>query len=364
MNSPFPNPAPERPRRRQDGPGCLQNPEAQAGVIALISAALMLVLISLAALAVDVAHLLVLRVEVQNAVDAAALRGASLLYSNGSATPNFSASGPAVTGAIEAVNLNLTVTGQDQLQVQANYWQQLNPSAPSNEAAIQVTLSKQGTLYFARIFGQSSRSVSATSTALVQSPSTIGAGGTKLPMAIGSCMFSLFWDSENDQPKIDPSTNQPYVIQIGSSYGGSQDDTESGDSSSCNVSAQWSSLSSSEVESENVLSGIVTGGNSSAFSTGNQIWLANGDKNALYKSVSSCSAAGDRSCEYSVVPVVNSVTPGSEQQVSALACLHVLSATGDSGKYVTVQMSGGCTPNNASGSASSYGVTEAPKLAD
>lgn len=341
-------------------------PGSQAGVVALLSAVLMVGLLGVAALAVDVGHLLVLRAEVQNAVDAAALRGASLLYSNGSATPDFSASGPAVTGATQAVALNMTLSSADHLQVQANYWQQLNPSAPSNEAAIQVTLSKQGTLYFARIFGQSSRSVSATSIALVQSPNTIGVGGTNLPMAIGACMFSLFWDTENNQPKIDPSTHQPYVIQIGSSYGGSQDgqEAEGEGSSSCSTSAQWSPLSSSEVESDAALEDIVRSGNSSAFKTSDQIWLANGDKNNLYTAINNCSAAGDHSCEYSVVPVVSSVTPGSEQSITALSCLHVLSATGGNGKYVSVQMSGGCTPNNASGTGSTYGVTEAPKLAD
>ncbi len=364
MNSRLLAPHPKQPKPGAPCTGAWQDPPAQAGVVALITAVLMVGLIGVAALAVDVAHLLVLRTEVQNAVDAAALRGAALLYSNGSATPDFSASGPAVTGAIQAVNLNLAVTSQDQLQVQANYWQQLNASAPSNEAAIQVTLSKQATLYFARIFGQTSRSVSATSIALVQSPSTIGAGGTKLPMAIGSCMFSLFWDAENNQPKIDPSTNQPYVIQIGSSYGGSQDDMESEGSSSCSVSAQWTPLSSSEVESDAALAGIITAGNSNAFKTTDQIWLANGDKNNLYTDINNCSAAGDHSCEYSVVPVVSAVTPGSEEPITALSCLHVLSATGGSGKYISVQMSGGCTPNNASGSATSYGVTEAPKLAD
>lgn len=348
----------------------LSHPNAaaqQTGFIAILSALLMVGLIGITALAVDVGHLLVVRTQVQNAVDAAALHGAALLYSNGSSTPNFSASGPAVAGAIEAVSLNMAVGGQDNLQVQANYWQQLNPSAPSNEAAIQVTLSKQVSLFFARIFGQTSRNVSASSTALVQSPTSIGTGGTNLPIAIGSCMFSLFWDSENNQPKIDPSTNQPYVIQIGSTYGGSQGsdgEGEDGGGSSCPVSAQWSPLESTQDNSDSTLENIVTAGNTDAFKTSDQIWLASGDKNNLYTAVNNCSAAGDRSCEYSVVPVVGSVTPGSEQQITSLACLHVLSATGGSGKFVSVQMSGGCTPNNASGVGATYGVTEAPKLAD
>lgn len=339
-------------------------PLDQTGMVAIATAILMVALLGIAALAVDVGHLLVVRAQVQNAVDAGALHGASLLYSSGSSSPNFSATGPAVIGASQALELNLAVTPADTLTIQANYWQQINPSAPSNQAAIQVTLVKQVPLYFARIFGKTSSNVSATAIGLVQSPTSIGSGATHLPLAIGACMYALFWDSVNNQPKIDPGTNQPYVINIGSYYSGSQDGM---DGSSCPVNAQWTGLVSDQVESDSALNNIITSGNTSTVQVGGQIWLANGTMNNLYQSVydsvNACSASGSTLCEYSTVPVVGTVSPGSDQTVSALACLHVLSASYGETKSVTVQMSGGCTPNNASGSGPSYGVVGPPLLA-
>lgn len=329
----------------------------QRGMVTIATALLMVALLGIAALAVDVGHLLVVRAQTQNAVDAAALRGASLLYTNGSSTPDFSATGAAVTGATQALALNLPVTAADTLTIQANYWQQLNPAAASNPAAIQVTLVKQTPLFFAQIFGKSSSKVSATAVGIVQSPTTLGPGATHLPLAIGACMYSLFWNSQTNQPQIDPSTQQPYIIHIGSYYSGSQDGM---DGSSCPISAQWTGLVSNQVESDSALNAIITNGNSSTLAVSDSIWLANGTMNDLYQSVydsvNSCSASGNTACEYSTVPVVGTVSPGSDQVVSALACLHVLSASYGSTKTVTVQMSGGCTPNNASGSGPSYGV--------
>ncbi len=333
-------------------------------MVAIATAILIVALLGIAALAVDVGYLLVVRVQTQNAVDAGALRGASLLYASGSTTPDFSASGAAVTGATQAVELNLPVTSADTLTIQANYWQQLNASAPSNPAAIQVTLVKQAPLFFARIFGQSSAKVSATAIGLVQSPTSLGAGATHLPLAIGACMYSLFWNSQTNQPQIDPSTNQPYIINIGSYYSGSQNGM---DGSNCPISAQWTGLVSTQVESDSALNDIITSGNSSSISVSNAIWLANGTMNDLYQSVydsvNACSASGSTTCEYSTVPVVGTVSPGTDQTVTAFACLHVLSASYGSTKSVTVQMSGGCTPNNASGSGASYGVVGPAMLA-
>ena len=38
------------------------------------------------------------------------------------------------------------------------------------------------------------------------------------PTAINNCMYDVFWDPTTNQPKIDPSTGQPYIFRIGSSY--------------------------------------------------------------------------------------------------------------------------------------------------
>lgn len=331
----------------------------QRGAVAIVAAASLVALLSIVALAVDMGHVMIVRNQVQNAADAAALHGAAYLYSQGSA-PNFSSNGPAVTNATSAVGLNMTVTPNDSVAVAANYWKTLNSSAPSNEAAVQVSLTKQVKLYFAPIFGMQNTNVSATATAIVQSPTVMGQGAINVPMAIGSCMFSKYWDSSNNVPKNDPGTNQPYVFQIGSSYAYNSDGEGGG---GC-TSGQWTPLSSEQDNSDNAVQQCFEHGNSNSLqSNQDQIWLQTGDKNNLYDYVNACSESGNRSCEYATVPVVGAINPGSEQPITAMACLHIISATGGSGKYVTAQMSTGCNPNNASGSGISYGVVAPPKLA-
>ena len=334
--------------------------EKQRGAVALIVAASLVALLSIVALAVDVGHVMIVRNQAQNAADAAALHGAAYLYSPGSSTPNFSATGPAVSNATSAVPLNIPITGNDSVTVVANYWKTLNAAAPTNEAAVRVSLTKQVKLFFAPIFGMSNANVSAAATAIVQSPTTMGQGALNVPMAIGSCMFSQYWDSENNAPKVDPKTNQPYVFNIGSSYAYNA----GGEGQSNCTSGQWTPLSSSQDNSDSAIQQCFKDGNSSTLQANkDQIWLQNGDKNNLYDYVNNCSESGNRSCEYSTVPVVQSVNPGSEQQITAMACLHIISATGGSGKYITAQMSTGCSPINASGSGTSYGVIAPPKLA-
>ncbi|MDE1981314.1 MAG: hypothetical protein KGI81_03145 [Betaproteobacteria bacterium] len=334
--------------------------ESQRGAVALIVAASVVALLSIVALAVDIGHVMIVRNQAQNAADAAALHGASYLYSSGSSTPNFSAGGPAVTNATSAVSLNMPITNNDSVSVVANYWKNLYSAAPTNEAAVRVSLSKQVKLYFAPIFGMSNANVSATATAIVQSPTTMGQGALNVPMAIGSCMFSQYWDSENNAPKVDPRTNQPYVFNIGSSYAYNS----GGEGESNCTSGQWTPLSNSQDNSDSTIQHCFQDGNSTTLEANkDQIWLQNGDKNNLYDYVNNCSESGNRSCEYATVPVVQTVNPGSEQKITAMACLHIISATGGSGKYVTAQMSNGCTPTNASGSGTSYGVVAPPKLA-
>ena len=327
---------------------------SQRGAVAVIVAVSLVALLSIVAFAVDLGHLLVVRNQVQNAVDAAALRGAAFLYSPGNPLPNYSPTGPAVTNAIATVPLNISVTGNDTLNVQAGAWQTLNPAAPSNDAAVQVSFTKQVALYFAPVFGMNQHAVSATAIAIVQSPTTVGTGGLNMPLAIGSCMFSQYWNANTGQPLNDPNTGQPYVLNIGSAYGYGNPTCTSG---------QWTTLSSTQDNRDSTLGSILASGNTSPVSVGTSLWLQTGNETNIYNLVNNCSAAGNQSCAYVTAPVVGSITSGSEQAATALACLHVLSATGGDTKTVTVQFSTGCAPGNASGTGASYGVVGPPRLA-
>lgn len=331
-----------------------KNLHSQRGAIAFIVAAALVGLLAIVALAVDIGHLLVVRNQAQNAVDAAALRGAAFLYAPGSNTPDFSPTGPAVTNATATVPLNIAVTANDTLTVTANTWSALSSTAKTNDAAVQVSLTKQVPLYFAPIFGLHQSNVSATAIAIVQSPTVMGPGGVNMPLAIGACMYNLYWNSSTNQPMNDPATGQPYVFQISSSYGYGNPTCYSG---------QWTPLSNNQDNSDSSIQNALAYGNSSTLKPGDSLWLQSGSESDLYNLVNNCSESGNRSCEYATAPVVTSVVTGSEQTITAMACLHILSATGGSGKYVTVQMSNGCAPINASGSGTSFGVVGPPKLA-
>ncbi|XXG31595.1 MAG: pilus assembly protein TadG-related protein [Ferrovum myxofaciens] len=181
----------------------------QRGAISVAAALSMTALMGMGAMAVDVGNVMVARNDVQNAADAAALRGAGLLYTQGSSSPDFSAmnnspSGPVYTTA----NLNTPIEKQDTLTVNANYWKSFNPSAPSNDAndaAVRVTYTKQVNLFFASIIGMNSMNVTATSTAIVQNSSGLGAGGTHLPFAIPQCVINQYWGNSTDQIEVGPT---------------------------------------------------------------------------------------------------------------------------------------------------------------
>ena len=327
---------------------------SQRGAVALVVLAALVGLLAVTALAVDIGHLLVVRSQAQNAVDAAALRGAAFLYAPGNPTPDYAPSGPAVTNATAAVPLNIAVTASDTVTVAANAWNVLSSTGKTADPAVQVSLTKMVPLYFAPVFGLHQSPVSATAVAIVQSPTTLGPGGSHMPLAIGSCLFNLYWNSATNQPQENPATGQPYVLQIGSSYGYGNPTCYSG---------QWTPLSSSQDNSDATIQTALAQGNPGTLSPGNPLWLQTGEEDDLFRMVNNCSASGNRSCEYATTPVVASISPGTLQNITALACLHILSASGGSSPSVTVQMSNGCTPNNASGTGGSYGVVGPPRLA-
>ncbi len=354
---------------------------AQKGFISVLAALSLLALLSITGFAIESGHILLERTRIQGATDAAALRGASLLYAQGSNTPDFSQSGPAVTNALSAVSLNETVGQSDVVSANAAYLQTLKPSASFNAAAIQVSMTKSVPLFFGGLLGISATSVTASSIAAVQMPTSISTNGTNLPLAISQCLVSQYWDTQNNQPAIDPSTNQPYQIQIGLNYqyngqgGGGGDGggngfqghghnngNGGGDGNNC-ISAQWAPLNGSNGDdSDSSDQQCINNGNQSAVAAGNSVYIQNGDKTNLYDLVNACSASGTGTCQYSTVPVVSSIQQGSSQNVQALACLDVLSASGGNNKSVTVQFANGCTPNGASGIGTSYGVVGPPKL--
>ena len=336
----------------------------QKGVVTVLVALTLPVLVGAAALAVDLAYLHVVRNELQNDADAAALAGARALYQGGSSSLNWSAAADKARSAI-ALNRAAGHALADG-QVQTGYWDthqtttglQGLPMTPSiNDApAVQVNLGKsdgqnQGPArtFLAGIWGILSVPVRVTAVAGVTSPGSVNPGGL-FPLAISQCMYQKFWNTQPAGPRIDTSTGKPYVFKIGSLY--QYENCDSGEWSSLNVRAPGA----------DTIDGMIATGNQVVMSVGEEVWMQSGVKNSLYADVKKCSAAGDKRCEYVVVPTLSHVLSGTPASIVGFACLHVLDAIGGSNKYILAEMSTQCKSPFSGGVGPNYGVVSPPSL--
>ncbi len=200
---------------------------SQRGAVSIAAALSMTALLGAGAMSVDIGNVMVARNDIQDAVDAGALRGAEMLYTSGSTSPNFSMmTNSANSPVYVAINQNDAIGHHDTLTVDSNYWQSINSNAPSNEPAVRVSMTKQVHLFFGGIIGMSDMNVTATATAIVQNASALGVGGTKLHIAIPQCAINQYWNSQDHQPKSD-------TIQIGPTHtcnGGSDNSDGNGNS--------------------------------------------------------------------------------------------------------------------------------------
>lgn len=339
--------------------------QGQGGSVILMVAFFLIFLMGIAALSVDAFHLFVVRNELQNDADAAALAGAGQFFaSRTSSTPDFTT---AEAKAALAIRLNKTFRGSlTEGVVQAGYWSvadgfQPLPATPGEDdfAALRVAVvrdagSNEGPvrLILGRLLGTEFMRVGATATAVVVPPGTVAPGGL-FPMAITRCLFQNFWDSTADNPRNDPVTGQPYVFRIGSAY----------HYAGCE-SGQWTTF----LEDDNDVPAIrelITNGNPESLALNDPTWLQPGVKNSVFGYANDCSAAGDKSCEYVTVPVITTddVDTHSRIPVTAFACVRILRAVGGSEKFVEVQMTMGCDITGGDGGGIYFGATLPPKLA-
>ncbi|WP_279629102.1 TadG family pilus assembly protein [Caballeronia ptereochthonis] len=296
---------------------------------------LLLIALMAGAVALDMGHLYLAQAELQTAADAAALAGAASLLSASSSGPNWSA---AQAAAASAVSLNSSdgVTLHD-ASIQSGYWNlsgspagmQATTIVPGSydAAAVQVTVSRAPGLnggpvsyFLAPLFGMNNGPVSATSVAMVSAPGSIGAGGL-FPVAIGTCIYSLYWNARTGTPKIDPSTGAAYEVSFGagSNVRGCQ-------------SGQWTSFQTNANDVPTVR-GFIASGNPTALNIGDSIWIEPGAKTTLYSDVST--KAGINGIDV-ILPVVNDASSASSstQPIVAFAAFHIDKAHGGSGKYI------------------------------
>lgn len=347
-----------------------QHAPKQKGAVTLLVALTLPILIGAAALAVDMAHLHVVRNELQNDADAAALAGARVLYNSTTGSTDWSLAQAQAQAAIalnRATGIQLT-----EGRVQTGYWNltgsatslQGLPMTPTvNDApAVQVTVRKaegqnSGPVrtFLAGILGTSTVPLQATAVAGVTSP---GRASLTFPVAMSQCMYQKFWNmsAQPPAPVNDPKTGKPYVFKIGSLY--HYDNCDSG---------QWTALNFSG-KGANTIDQILAHDKElfdpppPMLSIGDTVFMDSGSKTSLYKAVEQCIKAKEYPCNTVVMPVLDQVVAGTNATITGFACLKILGAVGGNQKFIEVQMSNTCPPIPSGGVGPNYGVISPPSL--
>ena len=347
-----------------------QHASKQKGAVTLLVALTLPILIGAAALAVDMAHLHVVRNELQNDADAAALAGARVLYNSTTGSTDWSLAQAQAQAAIalnRATGIQLT-----EGRVQTGYWNltgsatslQGLPMTPTvNDApAVQVTVRKaegqnSGPVrtFLAGILGTSTVPLQATAVAGVTSP---GRASLTFPVAMSQCMYQKFWNmsAQPPAPVNDPKTGKPYVFKIGSLY--HYDNCDSG---------QWTALNFSG-KGANTIDQILAHDQElfdpppPMLSIGDTVFMDSGSKTSLYKAVEQCIKAKEYPCNTVVMPVLDQVVAGTNATITGFACLKILGANGGNQKFIEVQMSNTCPPIPSGGVGPNYGVISPPSL--
>lgn len=351
-----------RPRCPASGP---HTAHRQRGAVTLMAALLLPVLLGVAALAIDLAYVRVVRNELQNAADAAALAGAHHLAA---AVPTSAQWSQAEQQARQTVLLNraagrLLTTSE----VLGGFWNPQTTGAhlqslpytpgPQDVAALQVTVRKAEGVnagavptFLARLWSVHSVAVSARAVAGRVAPGLVQPGGV-FPLAVSQCLYDNYWNRQASppSPRLDPATGQPIVFRIGSDYHYGPCDT-----------GQWTSLHASSVGASQV-EGLISSGSLVSLAVGDAIWVRSGTEASLFKAVRECSQAGNKKCAQVVVPVLSSVTPGQSAPIRAFACLELLDAQ-QGQKFVSARMSRSCTPPAGGGIGPDLGVQLPPRL--
>ncbi|MDD5036959.1 MAG: pilus assembly protein TadG-related protein [Methylococcaceae bacterium] len=355
--------------------------ERQGGAIIPLVAVSLLALLGFAALAIDVGYLFVVRNELQNAADTAALAGASYLFKSTPPSPNWDAAEAEASNAITQTNNKAANVALATGTITTGYWDltgaikgiqssSITPRPNIDFPAVKVEITKSGNngvvnAFFAQALGIATFSPRAISVAVVTGP---GYTNQNFPFTIDQCLFDKYWDSTTGQPKpVDGS----YDITIGSTY----------HYSGCGsiVPGQWSSLSIDSNAASYVTNLVddFSNGIEHKLAIGTEVYIQPGTEASLYKKAADCSGKGDKTCEYVTAPIVcpnppacdGALDPKSHFPIVAFACLNILSAN-QGEKTITVRMVGSNDPYyskckvSGGGVGPAYGSFLHPRLAN
>lgn len=390
----------------------------QKGAMAITIAFWLVVFIAFAATAFDVGHLMIVRNELQNGADAAALAGANCLDKTATATGNDCTivKSPSLNWGVASVkasnSIGLNKSDNTSLidgSVATGYWNvnggsTLEPTSltplgactvvaglmttPCHKPAVRVTLNRAAgsnggpvQTFIQMMLGGEAVPISASAVAVLSSPSTV-APSTLIPQAINKCMFDLYWDSVTNSPKLADQTTltyvdksgqnpqvytipqiigQPWRIRLGSSihYG------------TCN-SGQWTSFDQMAPSANNVndLRTLINTGNQTPLSIGDDTWIRPGTTAALYDTLDARYPTPPGSSGWDVSVVVVDQPAGwdtnAKADIAAFAAFHIediVKAGGNPKFYIEGHFTGNLTSSGSTGIGPYYGVYTPPRLA-
>ncbi len=322
----------------------------QRGAVAIWFALLLPVLLGLAALAVDLARIHLVKVELQNAADAAAMGGARSLTDAGALSGdafNWTAAADSAR-AFAKRNVANGVKIQD-ANIETGYWNLQNPSSglhgtlgtgdvPAVRATIAIAEGQNSgplNLLFAPILGIGESNVQASAIAVIAPPK----GGIGIfPFVISKAIMDANWHSDNQQS-----------FTIKNNYPKGKGD------------GNWTSLNNPD-NSKNYISGIMKTGNATPLSiNSSEVWVATGTMDKLFQQVDSSDYIG----KVFAIPVVTDLSPNSFQ-IYTIAAFQIISVDSKgnpksiTGKFVDAAIIPGLDPGDGTGT--SYGAYTPPIL--
>ena len=333
--------------------------------IALVS------LLGFMGLAIDVGYELVVRNELQNAADSAALAGAKYLYpSNNSMHPNWSEAG---MNAASAVGLNKVNSADLSLgDITTGYWSivgspaglQSSSISPKNTdlPAVQVTINKSSgqngggvNTFFASILGINTLNMSATGVA-INGGSAGFTNSNLFPFVVTQCVYNNYSITTPSQFIITSNA----ISSVGN----------------CQIGA-WSSLMTGNLNISTLISNVAGQSNTNPhkYSIGETIYIDANIQPDNYITTNNCSEVGDGSCAFVPIIVVCDNSPNCDKlpisvglTIVGFGCMHILSADQNT-KTVTAEfvamgsnVKSSCMLAGAGGSGPSYGAYIPPKL--
>jgi hypothetical protein len=366
----------------------------EQGSMLVLAAGLLIGLTGFAVLAVDVGRIFIVRNELQNVADSAALAGANCLDRQslaGSTTDCTSVKATTLnwTRASAKASAQLSANAADNIAVSSTdtghvidvgYWNLLTnspsggtfsttftPLTINDKPAVRVTVTKDVgknggpiKMLTATMFGGLDVPMTAKAVAVISSPGIVPPDSV-IPQVINKCMYDRFWNSATGTPIVytgtppDPygisTVGQPWELRIGSAY--HYDTCQSG---------QWTSFAL-DVNSQSAVSGLITNGNPTPLGIGDLTWIEPGTKTASYNDLDAQYPTPPGADVSVLVVDTADLTNKGQAPIVAFAGFHISDIQGGSGKYIQGHFIPNFITPGSSGIGPFFGTYTPPRLA-